>query len=143
MMDRAYLVTILRASGISTSASDDELRSVFSAAGYNEADVARAISIIRTPPSATGGVATQSGMHKILRSNEPLHPSEVSALLGIDMTITEVETKTIRVPRMTIAEDLLVLFLAVTLGVLSLLAVLYHYKIGPFSETGTFSDRSL
>ncbi|MCA9363116.1 hypothetical protein KC851_02245 [Candidatus Kaiserbacteria bacterium] len=135
MINRKQVEAILKINGITPASPDDEIRAVLMSARYQEDEIDSAIMVLRQ--NVKTKEAKVQGLHKVFRSDETLKPSEISALLGIDLELTD----TIKIGNKTTnnSSDLPKLF---TVAVLSFLfaavcifAYMYLNDIGVFHPT--------
>jgi hypothetical protein len=81
-------------------------------------------------------------MHKILRSDTALNPAEISALLGIDVQLKEIEIDRKKIRAVSHTQFLLIIIVAVTLAITSLTFIMYTTQVGifhPSMQRGTSS----
>lgn len=87
MYDRKYIERVLTVNGLTVESSDEQIRSMLSSARYRDEEVEQALQVLRGNYVASGTTATDSVAQKILRTDSSLSPSEVSRLLGIDVSV--------------------------------------------------------
>lgn len=130
MFQKKDIETILRINGVASNANDDEIRSILLGAKYNDKEVETALMVLRenTDTSET----KIDSMHKILRSDEALSPSEINSLLGITVNINtlKIERKEIKVTRRWQLFSSIVLALLLAGSILVLF--MYLHRVGPF-----------
>jgi hypothetical protein len=139
MLSKLQIESFLHMQGVSAASTDEEIRSVLSAAQYSDTDIATALSTLRN--NAPADANRYDGLHKIYRTDEGLKPNEVSKLLGIDVHITDLEIKNHRERAMTGGQYLVVLSLALVIAFGGIFYAMYEHKTGPFHPTVTAFQR--
>ncbi len=91
-----------------------------------------------TIPNLTPDTSRMSGLNKMFRTDKSLHPKEVSALLGIDVEVSEVRIETHRKRNPSVLQNVIVIILAVLLGTGGLLYAMYEAQAGIFHPTVAF-----
>ncbi len=133
MIDRQQVETLLRIHGLSPTAPDEEIRSILLSAQYNHDEVDGALMVLRE--NATKHTSRLDGLHKIYRTDKGLLPNEVSALLGIEVDISDAEVKHHRERRTTGAQNFIILSVALVLAIGGLMYAMYSHGSGPFHPT--------
>jgi hypothetical protein len=133
MVERTHIESLLRIHGISPSAPDEEIRSILFSAKYNKDEIDTALTVIRQDQNTKQDRI--EGMRKIYRADEALSPAQISALLGIEVTIDPTEVKINRDPRMSLRQMVIFFFTTVFFAALGLLFALYITSSGPFHPT--------
>ncbi len=133
MIDRNQVETLLRIHGVSPKSPDEEIRTILLSAQYTEEEVGGALALLReTKDTRTSRI---DGLHKLYRSDTSLLPGEVSALLGVEVEVTEVEVKNHRTRKVSGAQNFFMLGFALLLAVGGLLYAMYSHGSGPFHPT--------
>ncbi len=126
MLEKRHLEAILRINGMNANSTVDEIREVLKSARYNDDEINSAIAVLKETTPA--GKVVSDGLHKVLRSNESLKPSEISELLAIDVPIDR-----LRPGGMSRATDLnepiVFAFTTVVITTVGLLVAMYAYDI--------------
>ena len=135
MLQKKDIETILKINGVSTGAADEEIRSVLLSARYNNDEVDTAIMVLRE--NTKTHQTRVDGLHKIFRSDEGLKPAEISALLGIEVEVNQVNINHNRNREMTVFQTSIVTLLAVVLALAGVFAAMYVYQVGVFHPTTT------
>ena len=130
MFERKDIETILRINGVSPTADDAEIRSILLSAKYNNNEVDTALMVLRE--NVNTSETRLDNMHKILRSDEALSPSEINSLLGITVNIEtlKIERKEIKVSRRWQLFTSIILSLLLAASILVLF--MYLHRVGPF-----------
>ncbi len=135
MLQKKDIETILKINGVSVGAPDEEIRSVLLSARYNDDDIDTAIMVLRE--NTKTHQTRVDGLHKIFRSDEGLKPSEISALLGIEVEVNEVTVDRNKNREMSYFQTTIVTFLAVGLALAGVFGAMYVYKVGVFHPTAS------
>ena len=136
MLQKKDIETILKINGVSAVAPDEEIRTVLLSARYNNDEVDTAIMVLRE--NMKTHQTRVEGLHKIFRSDESLKPSEISALLGIDVQIDEVATRQSRSRETNFLQSSLVVIFATIFSVAGVLVAMYIYQVGIFHPVVAF-----
>lgn len=135
MIDRSQVETLLRIHGVSPTSPDEEIRSILLSAQYNNDEVNGALMVLRE--NKDNRTSRIDGLHKLYRTDKSLLPGEVSALLGIEVEVSEVEVKNHRVRTTSGAQNFIMLAFALILAVGGLMYAMYSHGSGPFHPTVT------
>lgn len=132
MLDRSVIERMLKANGVETVASDEEIRSVLISAKWHDDDVDAAITVLREN-TATHQTRVDS-MHKIFRSDEKLKPETVSSLLGIDIDLPmHNETKPTKVRHdMSAGQVVQIALISMALALFFVLGAMWMMDFGLF-----------
>lgn len=134
MFDRAQIEQILKLNGLTPLAKDEEIRSVLLSSRWNKHDVEEALTVLREN-SKTHETQVDS-LHQFLRSEGRMSPDTISALLGIDMSVSPEEVQKQRQPAFRESHGALNTFMVVLLAVFSaalfIFTVMWKMKIGMF-----------
>jgi hypothetical protein len=130
MLQKKDIETILKINGVSIGAPDEEIRSVLLSARYNNDEVDTAIMVLRE--NILTHKTRVDGLHKVFRSDQALNPSEISALLGIEVEVSDITQLKNRKREMSILQTTLVTFFAVGLAVIGVVLAMYVYQVGVF-----------
>jgi hypothetical protein len=130
MLNRSDIEKVLRINGIAPTAPDEEIRSILLSARYNNDEVDSAIMVLRenTKTSQT----RVEGAHKIFRSDEALKPSEISALLGIEVSVDELAVRESRRRDMSGFQSFFVTVVSIMIAAAGVFFAMYYYQVGLF-----------
>ncbi len=138
MLQKQDIEKILKINGVSSTAPDEEIRSVLLSARYADDEIDTAIMVLRE--STVTHQTRVDGLHKIFRSDEALSPSEISSLLGIDVAVREVSiNKGER--EFSSLQILLVLTIALLMAGFGVIGAMYVYELGIFHSSVSLVDR--
>ena len=133
MLQKSDIESILKINGVDVTGPDEEIRSVLLSARYNKEEVDTAIMILRE--NTKTHETRVEGMHKIFRSDELLKPAEISALLGIEVNIDEVQMYHNRNRGITTGQSVLMTLIAVLVAISGVFISMYVYEVGIFHPT--------
>lgn len=139
MMDKAYIETILVTSGVPPSSSVGQIRSVLETAGFTNSDIDSALVLLASDRT-DDSLIRASAMRKISRSNQPLAPAEVSALLGVDLIVLEPMMKEHRKQSVTWGLSFLMSIVIIAIVALVAISVMYSHKISFFHNTAVAGE---
>lgn len=128
MIDNKQLEVILRIHGLSPASSDEELRSILVAAKYTEEEVNESINHLRKSKSEV----VEDGLFKIVRTDSSLRPAEISALLGIDVTVEIQRDGLRRIEPTSPGYYFIVLATILFLAFFGIVFAMYQHEAGPF-----------
>lgn len=130
MLQKKDIETILKINGVSVVAPDEEIRSVLLSARYNNEEVDTAIMVLRE--NIKTHQTRVDGLHKIFRSDEALKPAEISALLGIDVQIDEINIRKERERETSFLQSSIVAVVATFFALMGVIIAMYVYEVGIF-----------
>lgn len=130
MISRDHIETILKINGVSPGSPDEQIRSVLLSARYTKDEVDTAIMVLREDTKTNQ--TRVDGLHKVFRTSESLDASEISHLLGIDVSIEDRIAERNKRHTFTIFQHIVVWSLSIALAVLSIVFYMYVYKVGVF-----------
>jgi hypothetical protein len=133
MLDSRQIEAILQVNGVSPTSPDETIRSILLSAKYTNDEVETAITILRENKSTN--VSRLDGLHKVFRSDVILKPEEISALLGIEVELSEVSMKVHRTQGLTNFQIFLYACITIVLSLLGLLFAMYISQSGPFHHS--------
>lgn len=139
MMQKQDIEKILKINGVSAAAPDEEIRSVLLSARYNNDEVDTAIMVLRE--NMKTHQTRVEGLHKVFRSDEALNASEISALLGIEVTVNDVVVDKRRGREMSTLQTALVVVVAVVLALFGVVGAMYYYQVGIFHPSSTLGKK--
>ena len=130
MIARDQIEKILKINGVAPTSPDEQIRSVLLSARYNTDEVDMALMVLREDLKTRQ--TKVDGLHKVFRTSEALQPSEVSALLGIDISVdTAIEQRKIA-RRLSTIQVMIVWLMSVAVAVSGIMFYMYMQKIGVF-----------
>jgi hypothetical protein len=129
MMKRETVEQYLRANGVQSTASDDEIKEMLFSARWHESDVDTALTVLREDPKThTTKVDT---LHKVFHSDERLEPETISALLGIEVQMPEPPSR-FQESKEAAASLLTIIVVACALSAVFVLSVMWYLRMGIF-----------
>ena len=137
MNNKTEIEKILKLHGLSAGAHDEEIRSVLLSAQYKKDEVDTAIMVLRENTKTKK--TRVDGLHKVFRSDMTLSPTEISALLGVDVHLPdkiEVRKKAAESERRLHA---LLMLLSFALAALALVAYMYVTEMGLFHPSSAIA----
>jgi len=138
MLQKQDIEKILKINGVSSTAPDEEIRSVLLSARYADDEIDTAIMVLRE--STVTHQTRVDGLHKIFRSDQALSPSEISNLLGIDVSVREVAiNKGER--EFSSLQILLVITIAFLMAGFGVIGAMYVYELGIFHPSVSLVER--
>jgi hypothetical protein len=140
MLDKQHIENFLRANGVPASAKDEEIRSVLLSARWNENEVDTALMVLKENiQSKETHIDT---LHKVFHTDDRLSPADISALLGIEVKLSEDNVNDIKQKRAK--QDRFHARIAITLSIVIALCsvgyVMYREQAGLFHPSMTMHD---
>jgi hypothetical protein len=89
MIDKRNVEAFLRVNGIPSTAKDEEIRSVLMSARWNNNEVDTALMVLKE--NTLNKETHVDTLHKVFNSDDRLSSSEISKLLGIDVSISDTD----------------------------------------------------
>ena len=86
MLEREHIEKLLKLNGVSVTAPDEEIKSVLLSARWHKNDVETALLVLRE--NKISHETHVDSLHKIFSTDEHLQPETISALLGVDVSIS-------------------------------------------------------
>ncbi len=137
MLQRQQIESILKINGVSSTSPDEEIRSVLLSARFNDDEIDTAILVLKENKKTN--ISRVDGLHKIFRSGEALHPSEISTLLGIEVNIVELSNKkVVEAKKLVLFQGIIITIIALALALLGVFVAMFIYKVGIFHPTVAF-----
>lgn len=130
MLDVDKIKTILQIQGLNPSAHESSIKAALAGYQYNDADITEALTLLKN--DVTGMINPNDCLHKILRTDDSLTPAEISSMLGIDITISEITIRKSRQRGPSLIHHLIVIVLTVIVAAGSVLYFMYANHSGPF-----------
>lgn len=137
MLQKKDIETILKINGVLPTSPEEEIRSVLVSARYNNEDIDTALMVLRE--NTITHQTRVDGLHKIFRSDSTLKPSEISALLGIEVDIDHIALRKSASRDMSLFQNIVVALVAIALAVFGATLAMYYYEIGVFHPTVNIS----
>ena len=132
MIDRKHIEQILKLNGLSSTAPDEEIRSVLISARWNQEDVETAITVLRENTKTHESRVDK--LHDIFLADRTLTPEAIHSLLGIDVEVNSTDLDTLRSRRRSVYHwQLVSIFIfSVLIAFVSIAAMMYWQQAGPF-----------
>jgi len=89
MLERDHIEKLLKLNGVAVTAPDEEIKSVLLSARWHKNDVETALLVLRE--NTKSHETHVDSLHRIFSSDEHLQPETISALLGVDVTISNAD----------------------------------------------------
>ncbi len=134
-MQKQDIETILKINGVSPEAPDEEIRSVLLSARYNNDEVDTAVMVLKE--NTKTHQTRVDGLHKVFRSDEALNPQEISALLGIEVEVKELNIEKNNRRQMGTIQSVFVGVVATVIAVSGILFAMYVNHVGIFHPAVT------
>lgn len=138
MFQKNDIETILKINGVTASSPEEEIRSVLISAHYDNNDIDTALLVLRE--DTVTNKTRIDGLHKIFRSDDSLRPSEISALLGIDVEVDHVSVRQSASRKMSLVQNIIIAFIAVMIAIFGVTFAMFTYQIGVFHPSYTPSN---
>lgn len=135
MFDKQHLENFLHANGITTARKDEEIRSMLLSARWSNSEVDAALMILKE--NTVSKQTHVDTLHKVFRSDERLTPAEVTALLGVEMNVTNTDLPSYAEQRLAVerTSSRVAVLLSILIAVISVLYVMYREQAGFFFTT--------
>ncbi len=134
-MEKQDIETILKINGVSPEAPDEEIRSVLLSARYNNDEVDTAVMVLKE--NTKTHQTRVDGLHKVFRSDEALNPQEISALLGIEVEVKELNLEKTNRREMGTIQSIFVGVVATIIAMSGILFAMYVNHVGIFHPAVT------
>ncbi len=134
-MEKQDIETILKINGVSPEAPDEEIRSVLLSARYNNDEVDTAVMVLKE--NTKTHQTRVDGLHKVFRSDEALNPQEISALLGIEVEVKELNLEKTNRREMGTVQSIFVGVVATIIAMSGILFAMYVNHVGIFHPAVT------
>jgi len=134
MLDRAEIEKVLRINGLAVNATDEEIKQVLTRARWHPNDVIKAVQLLKHAPPPNP--QTKINLAQALRSDEKMSPDTISALLGIDMKVEQIQRqqRVIKGVAHNITTTAIVLLCIVLFAAGLVFALMWYFKVGYFFE---------
>lgn len=130
MIDQQKIEALLKIQGIPPTAPVEQIRSVLMSAQYDDDEIRTAITVLRE--NKFDNRAHVDGLHKIYRTDNGLKPAEITALLGIDVDVSEWQVQNHRQRGVSNVHYFVILGLILLLAIGGLTFTMYINEAGPF-----------
>ena len=132
MIDRKHVEQILKINGLSSTAKDEEIRSILISAKWHQEDVDTALTVLRE--NKTTGDSRIDTLHNVFQSDKRLSPEAIESLLGIELDISSDDLRVLHAGRKDISfwQVISIIFYATILAFGSILTVMYVQQTGIF-----------
>jgi hypothetical protein len=137
MLQKKDIEAILKVNGVLPTSPEEEIRSVLISARYNNEDIDTAVMVLRE--NTVTNKTRVDGLHKIFRSDDALRPSEISALLGIDVEVDHLSIRRNASRDMSIIQNAIVTVVAIVLAIFGVTLAMYSYQVGVFHPSSVTS----
>lgn len=87
MLEKRNIEAFLKVNGIPPTAKDEEIRSVLLSARWNNNEVDTALMVLKE--NTTNNETHVDTLHKVFNSDDRLSSSEITKLLGIDVSLSD------------------------------------------------------
>lgn len=87
MLEKRNIEAFLKVNGIPPTAKDEEIRSVLLSARWNNNEVDTALMVLKE--NTTSNETHVDTLHKVFNSDDRLSSSEITKLLGIDVSLSD------------------------------------------------------
>lgn len=130
MISPQHIESLLKINGLEKTAPDEEIRSVLISARFKEDEVETALMVLRENTETKQ--TKVDGLHKVFRSDQVLNSSEISNLLGIDVTVKNIANVSVKKQRVTLFQTALFWLVSFSLAAVSVLFYMYAHQMGLF-----------
>ena len=132
MIERHNIETLLKANGVPPSAPDEVIRSVLISARWDNNDVDTALMVLKENTNTSE--THIDTLHKVFHTDDKLSPADISALLGVKVTLSdhEVETASSKRTRIERMQYVSILILTLSIVILGLTYAMYAEQAGIF-----------
>jgi hypothetical protein len=136
MLERSHVEKLLKLNGVEPTAPDEEIKSVLISARWHKNDVETALLVLRE--NTQSHESHVDSLHKVFRSDDQLKPETISALLGVDVSVTRealARNKRGYKPQLSIGQMIQIGLVSFSASVICLLASMWYLKMGVFHAT--------
>ena len=130
MIDRSAIESLLKIQGITANSPEEQIRAVLVEAKY-EADEINSV-IITLQNTICEDSTHKDGLYKIYRTDKNLKPIEITALLGIDVDVSNWQEGNHRKQGVSTAHFYLILGITILLALGGIMFAMYLNGTGPF-----------
>jgi len=134
MIERRTIEALLKVNGITSTAKEEEIRSVLISARWNENEIGTAFMVLKD--NITSKETHVDTLNKVFNSDNRLTSAEITSLLGIDVHITRDDVENLEYKRVKSERvyGWLTFFLAIVIALGIMSYFMYVDRIGYFSE---------
>lgn len=134
MIEKRSIETFLKVNGIPPTAQDEEIRSVLISARWNKNEVDTALMVLKE--NIVSQETHIDTLHKVFNSDNKLNAEEISALLGIDVQLSNSDLRDVEPNRQRLdnLQFIMIVILAIFIAVGTTLYLMYDAKVGYFTE---------
>jgi len=136
MLERTSIESLLRLNGVDPTAPDEEIKSVLISARWHKDDVETALLVLRE--NTKNNTSRVDSLHKVFRSDDQLRPETISALLGVDVSVTKdaLNGKNAKLKsHLSLGQMFQIGLVSLSASVVCLLASMWYLQIGIFHQT--------
>lgn len=135
MIEKRNIEAFLKVNGIPPTAKDEEIRSVLLSARWNNNEVDTALMVLKE--NTKNNETHVDTLHKVFNSDDRLSSSEISKLLGIDVTLSDQDVTDINAKHQLSKNStaLITFILSIIIAVSSIGYLMYKEKAGVFHTT--------
>lgn len=136
MIEKRNIEAFLRVNGIPATAKDEEIRSVLISARWNNNEVDTALMVLKE--NTKNQETHVDTLHKVFNTDNRLSSAEISALLGIDVQLSNDDVNDVnkKFRNSETSHRIMAFTLAVVIAVSSVGYLMYKEKAGVFYDGG-------
>ncbi|MBY0538377.1 hypothetical protein K2P47_03180 [Patescibacteria group bacterium] len=137
MLEKRNIEAFLKVNGIPPTAKDEEIRSVLLSARWNNNEVDTALMVLKE--NIKSNETHVDTLHKVFNSDDRLSASEISKLLGIDVTLSDNDVNDLNAKHQLSQNSTAVItfILSIVIAVSSIGYLMYKEQAGVFHSTDT------
>lgn len=136
MIEKRAIEAFLKANGIQPTAKDEEIRSVLISARWNDNEVDTALMVLKE--NTINNETHVDTLHKVFSTDSRLNSAEISALLGIDVVLSNEDVNDVNGKYLAAdtGNRVIAFTLAIVIAVSSVGYLMYKEKAGLFYDGG-------
>lgn len=140
MIEKRNVEAFLRVNGIPPTAKDEEIRSVLLSARWNNNEVDTALMVLKE--NINSNETHVDTLHKVFNSDDRLSSSEITKLLGIDVTLSDNDVTDLNTKHQLSQNSTAVItfVLSIIIAVSSIGYLMYKEKAGVFHDADTITN---
>jgi hypothetical protein len=137
MIEKRNVEAFLKVNGIPPTAKDEEIRSVLLSARWNNNEVDTALMVLKE--NINSNETHVDTLHKVFNSDDRLSASEITKLLGIDVTLSDYDVNDLNAKHQLSQNStaLITLILSVIIAASSIGYLMYKEQAGVFHPADT------
>ncbi len=137
MIEKRNVEAFLKVNGIPPTAKDEEIRSVLLSARWNNNEVDTALMVLKE--NIKSNETHVDTLHKVFNSDDRLSSAEISKLLGIDVSLSDMDVADIFKKQSSLQNGraLLTLVLSIVIAASSIWYLMYKEQAGIFHTAET------